>query len=99
MKRTWAIFGDHIVNDGSFDTVYDIVARAGYKMAVGADLYFLLYTDSRLAFGTTMGQGGRKPYIMGVFLLQALVLVFPVTGHDPAEMSDSPLLMRKVCLS
>lgn len=40
--HTWSILGDHTVNDGSFDTVDDIVACARYVVAVTANLYFLL---------------------------------------------------------
>lgn len=44
-QRTWAVLGYHLVNDGGFDAVHDVVACAGHEVAVPAYLYIFLSTE------------------------------------------------------
>lgn len=45
-ERTWAVLGNHGINDGGFDAVHDVVGRTGYEVAIAADLYIFLSTEN-----------------------------------------------------
>jgi hypothetical protein len=41
-KRTWSILGNHTINDGGFHAVDDVVACAGYEVAISTNFYIFL---------------------------------------------------------
>lgn len=46
-KHTGSVLSNHTVNDGGFDAVDDVVACAGYKVAVAANLYLVLWAPEK----------------------------------------------------
>ena len=42
-KHTGSVLSNHTINDGGFDSVDDVVACAGYKVSISANLYIFLF--------------------------------------------------------
>lgn len=72
------------------DAVDDVVACAGYEVAVEADLNVLLRTKlQHQAPDTRWKQKAGKPYLSGVFLFQTIELVFSIAGQDSMGLAVS----------
>lgn len=58
--RTWSVLGNHTINDGRLDAIDDVVACAGYKVAISANLYILLF-DTFQRQGAAASVGCESP--------------------------------------
>ena len=83
-EHTRSVLGNHTVNNSSLDVVDDVVACAGYKVAIAANFYIFL-RDAFSISTRSAKHRQRESYPSSVFLPQALVCFLSIAGQDSGK--------------